>query len=401
MGRSRNCTLDNYLGQILILGRANSCSIGPLPTGSHKAIWGDPTSDRLLFCLTYFGVLMVDPILALTAFTTVVVFLVVLFWPRHGLASRIGRLLRMTERVRMEDALKHLFDGEYTGKTCSVESLAGALEMSRARAARLVNQLEAMELIHSDGRGLPLTNAGREYALRLLRTHRLWERYLADRTNVKPLDWHDQAERQEHALAPAETEELAARIGHPLYDPHGDPIPTATGEMPPQSGVPLTALTPGQSGAVVHLEDEPREVFQKILDAGLVPLMRVQVIDMTPETIRFTADGETLELEPVAATNVTVVPLPHGEVGDGPFDNLTSLRSGESATVVQIAPTCQGLHRRRLLDLGFVPGTLVTAELEGTLRDPVAYRVRGALIALRKQQAEWIYIDRSDLAVQS
>ncbi|KPJ93956.1 MAG: hypothetical protein AMS18_04645, partial [Gemmatimonas sp. SG8_17] len=282
---------------------------------------------------------MVDPILALTAFTTVVVFVAILFWPRHGLASRIGRLLRITERVRMEDALKHLFDGEYTGKTCSVESVAGALEISRARAARLVNQLEAMELMHSDGRGLPLTKAGREYALRLLRTHRLWERYLADRTNVKPADWHEQAERQEHTLAPAETEALAARIGHPLYDPHGDPIPTATGEMPPQSGVPLTALTPGQSGAVVHLEDEPREVFQKILDAGLVPLMRVQVIDMTPEKIRFTADGTTLELDPVAATNVTVVPLPQGEVGEGPFDNLASLKSGESATVVQIAPT--------------------------------------------------------------
>jgi len=344
---------------------------------------------------------MVDPVLALITFTTFAALLAFLFWPRHGLASRVARLLRVTERVRMEDALKHLFDGEYTGKTCSVESLAGALEISRARAARLVNRLEAMELLHSDGRGLPLTKAGREYALRLLRTHRLWERYLADRTNVKPADWHEQAERQEHTLAPAEAEELAARIGHPLYDPHGDPIPTATGEMPPQSGVPLTALSPGQSGAVVHLEDEPREVFQRILDAGLVPLMRVQVLAMTPETIRFTADGETMELEPVAATNVTVVPLPQGDTGDGPFDNLTSLKPGESATVLQIAPTCQGLHRRRLLDLGFVPGTLVTAELEGALRDPVAYRVRSALIALRRQQAEWIYIDRSDPAVRN
>jgi Fe2+ transport system protein FeoA len=54
----------------------------------------------------------------------------------------------------------------------------------------------------------------------------------------------------------------------------------------------------------------------------------------------------------------------------------------------------QGPQRRRLLDLGLVPGTLVEAELSGAGGDPVAYRIRGALIALRKDQSRWIQVDR-------
>jgi DtxR family Mn-dependent transcriptional regulator len=262
-------------------------------------------------------------------------------------------------------------------------------------AVRLASRLETLELVHSSGEGLRLTEPGREYALRILRTHRLWERYLADRTNVSPTDWHDEAERLEHMLAVAEVDELAARMGHPVYDPHGDPIPTAKGELPPRTGVALTSLRAGDVGTIVHLEDEPREVFEKLVSADLAPLMRVELLDTSPDVIRFAADGEVRELEPVAATNITVLPLPTEEIGAGPYEKLSSLRAGESATVVQIAHACQGPQRRRLLDLGVVPGTVITAELEGALRDPVAYRIRSALIALRRQQADWIYVDRT------
>jgi DtxR family Mn-dependent transcriptional regulator len=342
---------------------------------------------------------MVDPGLALLVFAVVAAVLSLLFWPKWGLVARFARLARMTERVRIEDALKHLYGGEYAEKPCSIDSVAGALEISRARSANLVAHLEALQLIRSNGVGLPLTDTGRSYALRLLRTHRLWERYLADRTNVSPADWHDEAEKAEHTMKPEETEALAARMGQPLYDPHGDPIPTAAGDMPPREGVALTALKPGQNGAIVHLEDEPREVFQQIVDIGLAPLMRLRLEESTPEVVRFTADGRECELEPVAATNVTVVPLPRAELGAGPFDHLGDLTPGESGTVVQISPLCQGLQRRRLLDLGFVPGTSVDAELRGASGDPIGYRVRGALIALRREQAEWIYVQRGNRQV--
>ena len=153
---------------------------------------------------------MTQPLVALLIFAAIVVGFAVLLWPRSGLAPTVVRLFRMTERVRTEDALKHLHNWEYLGRSSSLEGLAGALEMSRAKAVRLVARLESLGLVHSDGDGFPLTDAGRGYALRIIRSHRLWERYLADRTSVKPGDWHDRAEQREHTLTPDAVEALDA-----------------------------------------------------------------------------------------------------------------------------------------------------------------------------------------------
>ncbi|NIM49780.1 MAG: hypothetical protein GTN62_05925 [Gemmatimonadales bacterium] len=337
---------------------------------------------------------MVDPALALLVFALVVTGLVGLLWPRRGLVARLSKLVRPTWRTRLEDALKRLYDAEYSVKPCSLESLAGALEISRTRAVKLVAHLELVGLVRSAGPALALTDRGRAEALRIVRSHRLWERYLADRTGVSPADWHDDAERREHTMSPGVVEELASAMGHPLYDPHGDPIPTARGDLPPQSGIALTALRPGQQATVVHLEDEPREVYEQIVAAGLAPRTQVQMLDATPQRLRFTADGHQRVLKPVVATNVTVAPLPAEAVPHRPLETLSDLHPGESASVIEIAPACQGSHRRRLLDLGLVPGTVVRAELRGAFREPVAYRIRGALIALRAQQADWVRIER-------
>lgn len=337
---------------------------------------------------------MVDPIVALAVFAGIVAALAMMLWPRRGLLVRLSQLIRMTERVRIEDALKHLHNQEYLGKPSSIAGLAGTLEMSRGRAVKLMAHLEELGLIHSNGVGFPLTEVGRSYALRIIRSHRLWERYLADRTSVKAADWHDVAEKREHTLTPDAVANLDAQMGHPRYDPHGDPIPTVGGELPPPAGVPLTALDAGQRGTVLHLEDEPREVYDRLIAAGLAPLMDIEVIDTSPSHIRFTADGNQLTLEPVVATNITVKRRAESAADVEPSQTLVQLRPGESAEVVRISPACQGAQRRRLLDLGVLPGTVVSAEFEGALSDPMAYRIRGALIALRKSQAEWIYITR-------
>jgi Fe2+ transport system protein FeoA len=72
---------------------------------------------------------------------------------------------------------------------------------------------------------------------------------------------------------------------------------------------------------------------------------------------------------------------------------LSSLAPGDAGVVASIAPACRGVERRRFLDLGLVPGTRVVAEFPSPAGDPVAYRIRGALIALRKQQADMIYLE--------
>ena len=99
----------------------------------------------------------------------------------------------------------------------------------------------------------------------------------------------------------------------------------------------------------------------------------------------------------MAARAVTVEPLPEADLIQGSNETLASLTEGECARVLGIHPALQGPQRRRLLDLGLVPGTRVEAELRSAAGDPVAFRVRGALIALRRDQARWILVDRSGL----
>lgn len=72
--------------------------------------------------------------------------------------------------------------------------------------------------------------------------------------------------------------------------------------------------------------------------------------------------------------------------------SLASLRPGQSGTVRALHPALQGQGRRRLMDLGLTPGTTVRAERAGLFRDPVAYRIRGTLIAIRRDQADFILI---------
>jgi len=339
---------------------------------------------------------MPDPAFALLAFFALALLAAATFWPRRGLVAWIRRATRLNRRVRLEDALKHVYMCERRGLDCTLESLAGQVAVSTGRAAELLARLAEVGLVRSEARGPVLTEAGRASALRLVRSHRLWERYLADRTGVPAVEWHDEAERMEHTLSREEAEELAARLGHPRWDPHGDPIPTASGDMPPARGTTLMAAEPGRSVEVVHLEDEPREVYQRLLDRGLAPRERLDVLERGEEGVTVRAHGEIWTLDAVAARNVTVQPLPLGESASGPRRTLADARRGETVRVLGLTTACQGAQRRRLLDLGVVRGTTITPELVSSAGDPVAYRVRGALVALRRDQASWVVVESVD-----
>lgn len=335
---------------------------------------------------------MTDPLLSLAVFALLVLATAAVLWPRRGVLARLRRGSRASLRVGMEDALKHLYKSHRQGREPSVESLAGALEVPQARASRILMDLREAGLVHSN-RPTFLTDEGQEYALRIIRNHRLWERFLADRTGMEPGEWHEHAEEAEHRLTPDAAAALEARLGHPRFDPHGDPIPTAGGDLPAVVGVPLTHLDEGEEGMIVHLEDEPRPLYDHLVSAGLAPQMRFRVLPSDDGRVRVSVDGRTLALDPAAAANVTV---DTSQAGANPIEweglTLADVDPGEGGEVVHISPACQGVQRRRLLDLGVVPGTWITAELAAASGNPTAYRIRGALFALRLEQQQWIRV---------
>lgn len=337
---------------------------------------------------------MVDPSVALLVFAGIVALAGVLLWPRRGVVARLARTSRLTERVLLEDALKHVFTCESIGRVPTLESIAGQLEVSTGRAADLLERLAELGLVQSLESGPKLTDEGRDSALRLVRTHRLWERYLADRTSVPAGEWHAEAEHMEHALTPEEAEALAARLGHPAWDPHGDPIPTTGGALPELDRLTLAGAAEGRTVEIVHLEDEPRAIYDALLADGLALGTRLDVVERGGQGVRVRARGREWTIAGVAARNVTVRLLPKGESADEAVETLLDLRPGEVGRVLDISPACRGSQRRRLLDLGVVKGTKVEAELVSVAGDPVAYRIRGALIALRREHAEWIRIER-------
>ncbi len=305
----------------------------------------------------------------------------------------MSKLAKSTERILSEDALKHIYKCEQAGRHPTVQSVAGILQVSLDETANLLAKMAARHLLEMSGDLFRLTPVGQDYALQVIRAHRLWERYLADETGFAEAEWHERAERHEHSLSPAEMEALAARLGHPTHDPHGDPIPTAEGTMVPHGGRPLATLSAGEAGRIVHLEDEPEVIYAQLVAEGLHPGMLVRVTSVTPQRIRFQANGAEHRLAPMLAANISVVTVePEEVITPEPCETLSSLKPGQTARVVSLSRACRGSERRRLMDLGILPGTTIKAEMISPSGDPTAYRIRGALIALRKEQADYINI---------
>ena len=341
----------------------------------------------------------INPGFALLLGAAVLAALLWILWPRRGLLSMLKRARMNTRKALLEDALKFLFDCEYKDISCGLNSIAGNLNISADKAAHLLNRLRAMGLITMKEQAFYLTDTGRSYALRIIRVHRIWERYLADETGVGPMEWHGEADRQEHHMTAEAANELAARIGNPVFDPHGDPIPSARGELPAHRGQPLSNLQEGDIAQILHIEDEPHTIYEQLAALGLYPGMEVYVMDVAEGKITFAANGEECVLTPFFASSITVELLPEKpSLPPQKYELLSSLDLGEKAEVVGISPNCRGQQRRRLMDLGVVPGTIISAELRSASNDPVAYRIMGATIAIRKDQAGLIFINKKETA---
>jgi DtxR family Mn-dependent transcriptional regulator len=303
----------------------------------------------------------------------------------------------MSDRILQEDALKHIHKSIRYQKQPTVESLAGALQINTNQAVDLLDHMQNKQLVELHGDSIDLTTEGYKYALQIIRAHRLYERYLSEETGFREEEWHDRAERYEHDIDQRESNILAAQLGNPTHDPHGDPIPTEKGELIPHGGKPLNAMPLDTPLRIVHMEDEPEAVYAQLVAEGLHPGMEVQILDSDSKRIRLWANGDEHVLAPIVASSVSVVTqerIPEEQTSLG--DPLSSLQPGEQGSVIAISPQVRGQERRRMMDLGILPGTTIKAEMNSPSGDPTAYRIRGALIALREQQANMVRIKSNE-----
>jgi DtxR family Mn-dependent transcriptional regulator len=169
------------------------------------------------------------------------------------------------------------------GGAVSTTALADRLEVTPASASGMVRRLGELGLVtHEPYRGVQLTERGVRLALEVLRHHRLLELYLATSLGVPWDRVHDEAEVLEHVLSEELEALIAAKLGHPTHDPHGDPIPSADLVLEEAPTERLADQLPGACGRFVRVSDADPAMLRYLADRGIAPGDEFEVVDRQP-----------------------------------------------------------------------------------------------------------------------
>ena len=183
----------------------------------------------------------------------------------------------------MEDYLKALVHLEAEGEALTTGTIAHRVEVAPPSASAMLRRLRDAELVQgAAGHEVALTAHGRRHALRVVRRHRLVETFLAEVLDVPWDEVHEEAERLEHALSPALEDRIAARLGEPSHDPHGDPIPPREGEHDEAWPDPLDAAPTGARFRVERVSDRDSDALRYLDELGVRPGVRVEVGERDP-----------------------------------------------------------------------------------------------------------------------
>ena len=166
-----------------------------------------------------------------------------------------------------ENYLKAIFHlSENGNKNVSTSDLAEAMKTKPASASDMIRKLSAKGYLeHEKYHGVFISKNGIEEALKIVRKHRLWEVFLVDKLQFSWDEVKDVAEQLEHIHSPLLVERLDKFLGHPRYDPHGDPIPDAQGTYEPKPKVQLSQLEINSTATLVAVNDTG-SLFLKYLD---------------------------------------------------------------------------------------------------------------------------------------
>jgi DtxR family Mn-dependent transcriptional regulator len=188
---------------------------------------------------------------------------------------------RLTRSV--EDYLKAIYHLSVEGQPATTSAIAQALELAPPSVSGMIRRLSDQGLLaHLPYRGVELTPAGRRAALQMVRRHRIIEAYLVDRLGYTWDTVHEEAERLEHAVSDALIERMAHALGDPEFDPHGDPIPDATGRVAEVPWTPLSQLPIGEVAEIRRVDTGEPDRLRYFASNDLTPGTIVRVAAREP-----------------------------------------------------------------------------------------------------------------------
>ncbi len=193
----------------------------------------------------------------------------------------------MTDSITdsIQDYLKAIYELTREGEPASTTALAARLGVEPASVTGMVQKLAAARPPLVDYRkhhGVRLTAAGRRAALEVIRHHRLLEAWLVKTLGYSWDEVHSEAERLEHVISEDFEERVAAALGYPLRDPHGEPIPSSDLVMPSDESIPLQTLSSGQKAVVRRVDAQDHGLLRHLEELRLIPGARVEVLEVSP-----------------------------------------------------------------------------------------------------------------------
>ena len=179
-----------------------------------------------------------------------------------------------------QDYLKHIYELTECGHPASTNDLARQLKVKPASVTGMIQKMAVEKpalVAYQKHQGVTLTPAGRKAALEVIRHHRLLETWLVQTLGYSWDEVHEEAERLEHVISEELEERIAAALGHPTRDPHGEPIPAADLTMPADESTPLSSLRPDQSATIQRVDAADPNLLRHLESLGLIPGVQIKV----------------------------------------------------------------------------------------------------------------------------
>lgn len=297
-------------------------------------------------------------------------------------------IFKKKEEITIEDILKIAFNCEYNKLNCTINDLKNLKYQSIISTS--LEKIEKSGLITFIEDKIKLTDRGRTEAIKIIRKHRIIEKYLAENTGLNQLKWHTEADIREHQLEYGKIDQMSMSMGNPVFDPHGDPIPSESGELPLINGKTMSLFEVNDLLRVINIEDEPPDVYKNIVSLDIFKGAMLKISDKSDTGIKAIVLDKSVFIDYSLTSNIIC------EISDHFIDysitRLSKLKKNETAFIYHISDLCTGLERRRMMDLGIVPGAEISIASSSPLGDPKAYNIMGSTLALRNIQAEQIFI---------
>lgn len=182
----------------------------------------------------------------------------------------------------VEDYVKAIYTLDAGEGSVTTNALAERLDVRPASVSGMLPKLTALGLVeHEPYRGVRLTERGTRVALEVVRHHRLLELFLVESLGMTWDEVHAEAEVLEHVISEDLEDLIAAKLGNPAFDPHGDPIPSRELTVPADESLSLYALEPGESGTFVRVSDDPA-MLRFLSERGIAPGAQIEVLERQP-----------------------------------------------------------------------------------------------------------------------